>query len=208
MANITLADLLKKAIDVEIIGKIHTMLPGKIIKYDASKQKADVKPLIKKTYLDGTINEMPIITNVPIIFPRSGGASLTFPVNVGDTAALFFAERALERWLILGGEVEAGASRKYSLTDCIAIMGLFPFTENSLGTATDVVLRYNNAQITINNDNKFAIANEAEELISLLIDFVNVIKALTVGGQPIDPPGITALTTIVTRLNTLKGIKV
>lgn len=208
MAKIELANLLKKAIDVEISGKIHTMLPGRITKYDASKQKAEVKPLLKKTYQDGTIQEMPVIADVPIIFPRSGGASLTFPVNIGDTAALFFAERALERWLTLGGEVEAGASRRYSLTDCVAIMGLFPFTDDSQGTATDVVLRYNNAQITINSDNKFAIGNEIEELISLLIDFVNTVKALTVGGTPIDPAGIAALTAIATRFTTLKGTKV
>lgn len=208
MTDISLADLLKKAIDVEISNKLHTMLPGTITKYDAIKQKAEVKPLLKKTYLDGTISEMPIIVDVPVIFPRSGGASLTFPVNIGDTAALFFAERSLERWLTLGGEVEAGASRKYSITDCVAFMGLFPFTENSKGTATDLVLRYNNAQITINKDGKFAIGNDSEELIALSIDLIDAIKVLTFGGNPLDPAGITALNTLKTRFETLKGTKV
>lgn len=195
-----LADLLKKAIDVELTARIHTMLPGRIISYDPSNQQASVQPLIKKTYLNGKIDSMPIITNVPVVFPRSGGSSLTLPVDEGDTAILFFAERSLERWLSSGDEVEAGLSRKFSIKDCVAMVGLLPLTGSSLSTGKDVVLRYNDAQFTINNDNKLAIGSGENELISMTVDLLDIVKTITT-----DPPTIALLDLLKLRFEAIKG---
>lgn len=203
--NIELADLLKKAIDVELTAKIHTMLPGRIIDYDVKNQKASVQPLIKRSYENGEVQSMPIIVNVPVVFPRSGGGSLTFPVEPEDTALLFFSERALERWLSLGGEVDAGASRKFSIKDCVAIMGIIPFNQQSFGTNTDSVWKYKNAQIALNNNDKLAIGNNNDELFAICVDLIDVLKDITVDGNPIDPLSITELNTIKSRFISLKG---
>ena len=47
----TLQDLLSKFRE-SMAAQIHTALPGKIVRYDSSAQKADVQPLIKDRYTD------------------------------------------------------------------------------------------------------------------------------------------------------------
>ncbi|MCK8272496.1 hypothetical protein, partial [Erwinia amylovora] len=49
--NSTLQDLLAR-FRSSIVTDLHTALPGKIVRYDASTQKADVQLLIKERYID------------------------------------------------------------------------------------------------------------------------------------------------------------
>jgi hypothetical protein len=155
-----LADAIKQAIEYNI-GKIHTCVPGTIQSYDYSTQKASVLPSIKMTFYTGDVLSHPVIQNVPVIFPRSGGASLTFPVNKGDGVLILFSERALERWLSSNGdEVEQGVNRRFHLSDAIAIVGLNSINTSTLGTKDDVVLVYNKAKITIKKDGTILLQNE------------------------------------------------
>lgn len=149
MATATLADVMSKAIK-RSISNIHTVLPGMIEKYDHKTQKAQVKPLIKKKYRDGVVESLPVIVDVPVVWPRSSNASMTFPVNKGDYVLLLFAERSIERFLASGGEQEPGDMRKYDLTDAIAIPGLYPFSEASRSDNNeDVLLIYNDTSVRI-----------------------------------------------------------
>ena len=47
----TLQDLLSRFRE-SLTADLHTSLPGKIVRYDATTQKADVQPLIKERYTD------------------------------------------------------------------------------------------------------------------------------------------------------------
>lgn len=128
-----------KAVAGNMLADTHVALPGKVVKYDATKQKADIKPLIKKQYRDGKIDPLSVIPNVPVIFPRSGNAFLTFPVAKGDGVLIVFSERSLDKWLSIGGDVSPEDRRKHDLSDAIAIPGLRPFNAGG-ADANDVVL--------------------------------------------------------------------
>ena len=155
-----LADAIKQAVEYNVL-KMHTCIPGTIESYDYATQKASVLPSIKMTFYDGTVLSHPIIQHVPVIFPRSGGASLTFPVNKGDGVLILFSERALERWLSSkGGEVEQGVNRRFDLSDAIAIVGLNSISTPTLGTKDDVVLIYNKSKIVIKKDGAILLQNE------------------------------------------------
>jgi phage baseplate assembly protein gpV len=144
-----LTDVLQLAFK-NMMNNMHTCLPGEVKKYDHTIQKATVLPLIKKNYKDGKSQSLPLIVNVPVIWPRSSNASMTFPVNAGDGVLLLFSERALENWLALGGEQIPGDARKFDLTDAIAIPGLYPFSTPSLSeNNTDVLIKYNSTTVRI-----------------------------------------------------------
>ena len=154
-----LADAIKQAIEYQLL-QVHTCIPGTIQTYDYATQKASVLPSVKATFYDGNSIAYPVINDVPVIFPRSGGASLTFPVNKGDGVLVLFSERALERWLSSkGGTVEQGVNRRFDLSDAIAIVGLNSIVTSTLGTKDDVVLVYNNAKITIKKDGTILLEN-------------------------------------------------
>lgn len=170
--DITLQEALKLAFDFMISG-IHTAMPGRIESYDPNKQKASIKPLIKRKYGSDVVS-MPIVNNVPVMFPRTANSSLTFPINQGDYVLLIFAERSMERWLQKGGEQEAIDPRKYDLTDGIAIPGLFPFTSSTQSVNNnDLVVTHEDQTITIKKNGDIELGGVplrqlvTEDLISL-----------------------------------------
>ena len=202
------ADLLNKAMDNKLAG-IHTCLPGKIEKYDPATCKADVKPLLRKRWFGGTALSMPVIANVPVVFPRAGSAALTFPISVGDGVLLIFAERSLDKWLSDGGEVTPDDPRKFDLSDAIAIPGLYPFSESNPDTAGEkLVLQYGGGKLVIDSSGKVALGNSAEELLDLIDDLITLISTAAV---VVDPnTGIGAVTAaqfipIQSRLALIKG---
>lgn len=136
-----------------LLNRIHTCLPARIERYDYTIQKAEVKPLLKRKFSNGTISELPVIVNVPVVWPRAGGAILHFPLRKGDMVLLVFCEAALDFWLSKGGITEAGDTRRMDLTDAIAIPGLYPFSESSpVIDNQSVQLVYGDASIKIKNN--------------------------------------------------------
>lgn len=151
----TFPDALRVAISRAIAG-IHTALPGKVEKYDHEKQMASVQPLIKKLYLDNKVESLPVIENVPVIFPRTSNFSFTHPIEEGDLVLLLFCERSLEKYLAEGGEQEPGDRRKHDLTDAMAIPGLYPFSETSeADNNEDVLIKFHEAELRIKPDGNF-----------------------------------------------------
>ncbi len=145
-------DAIGAVVNVMLSG-IHTCLPGKIESYDHAKKKASVKPLIRKKYADGTVIPLPVIVNVPVVWMQGGGAVFTFPLKKGDGVLLLFAERNIDRWLSEGGDVEPKDSRKFHLSDCIAIPGLDDFkTGENPDNNDDVTLKYLGGKVVIHND--------------------------------------------------------
>lgn len=202
--KLTLEDTIKNIADIRI-ANIHTSIPAIIQTYDASKQKASVIPAIKKTYLKNgkKITEpMPVITNVPVCFLRSKHSSMTFPLEQGDEGLIVFCERSLERWLASGGVTENGDPRKYDLKDAVFYPGLEDFAAGTVTEGESLAIKHYNAKILLTKENKIAIGNESLELLDWLHRLVTEIKAITVGGQPID--NIAAFTTLQNELGNLK----
>jgi hypothetical protein len=115
----TLSELIRLAIEARLAG-VHVSVPGRVEKYDASKQRADIKPLVKTAQGES----VPVITNVPIIFPGGGGFRVVFPVVKGDTVLLVFCERSIDNWKKRGGEVDPIDTRHHALSDAVAYVGL------------------------------------------------------------------------------------
>ncbi len=191
----TMTDAMRQAVLFQLYD-VHTALPGQIISYDYSIQKATIQPCLKKSYLDGTTQEMPILNNVPVIFPRSGEASLTFPVLPGDTCLLLFIERSTDLWKSVGGVVAPNDPRKFDLSDAVAIMGLLPFSENSLSENNeDVLLTYKNSSIRIKASgdiqietaSKVAIGNTSAEVLDIVSSILGILitSVTTAPGSPI-----------------------
>ena len=122
----SLATVICQAVS-SIMSGVHTCMPGQIQKYDASTAKAEVLPLLNRTFYSGDVVTMPIITNVPVIWLRSSKGAITFPLEKGDGVLLLFAERSIDEWLSSGKQVTPADGRSFDLSDAIAIPGCFDF---------------------------------------------------------------------------------
>lgn len=110
------------------------MLPAKVEEYFPDEQKVDVKPLIKRRIVgeegEELLEELPIIPDVPVRFPRNANFFMTFPLAPGDLVMLVFAERSLDNWLAGTGEdTDPDEFRMHDITDAVACPGLYPFSE-------------------------------------------------------------------------------
>ncbi|MEQ9868716.1 Gp138 family membrane-puncturing spike protein [Pectobacterium odoriferum] len=68
-------------------------------------------------------NPLQLLTDVPVIFPRGGGCTLTFPVSPGDECLIIFADRCIDFWWQSGGVQEPVSDRMHSLSDAFVIVG-------------------------------------------------------------------------------------
>lgn len=126
----TLASVVKAGVENRL-KELHTAMPGIVQSFDAVLQLASVQPAIKRIFktADGTTeiltpNDLPVLINVPVIFPRGGGFSLTFPVAKGNECLLVFCERSIDNWHKFGTVREPGARRFHHLSDATAFVGL------------------------------------------------------------------------------------
>jgi hypothetical protein len=164
----------------DALRRVNTALPGKIDSYDPSSGKASVQPLLREKYADGQVLDLPIIPNVPLVFPRTAAASITLPVARGDGVLLLFCQRSMDTWLSSGGIANPDDIRMHSLSDAIAIPGLVPFSIGGTGD-TDLVIRRGNAVFKIQAGNKIAFGTSVVELldeITKAFDEINTLSAI------------------------------
>jgi hypothetical protein len=126
----SLTEILDAHIRNELVN-VHTALPGKVVAYDAAKQTADVKPLVKRVMFTeeggrGKAEELPIVPNVPVQFPRGGGYVITVPLVAGDFVWLMFSEAGTGEVRATGQDSEPLDVRRHTLSYPVAIPGGVP----------------------------------------------------------------------------------
>lgn len=136
-SSLTLAQLLKLTME-QRLQDLHVALPGKVEDYDASKQTATVKPLIKRHVAGDeggkVVESLPVIYNVPVMFPRGGGYFLSFPLQAGDHVLIVFCERNISQWQPQGADVDPGDVELHPLSGAVCFPGLYPDSQQ-LGDA-------------------------------------------------------------------------
>jgi hypothetical protein len=134
----TLSSVIRRAVE-EGAADLHVSLPGRVEKVvDADKGIVDVKPLVSdRVEVAGELRviSVPVVTNVPLMWPGGSRGGITWDIAVGDTVLLVFSDRSLDRWLAMSGEVDPEDPRRHALSDAVAIPGLRSFKEAVGGAA-------------------------------------------------------------------------
>ncbi|HBA9508764.1 TPA: translation initiation factor IF-2 [Escherichia coli] len=121
----------KEQADVRLAGSVMSALrvsmPGIVQSFDPDTVTVVVQPAIKG-YEPGSngINQsttLPLLVDVPVVFPRGGGCTLTFPVKAGDECLVIFADRCIDFWWQSGGIQEPVDDRMHDLSDAFCIVG-------------------------------------------------------------------------------------
>lgn len=146
-----LVEAIEQVVESIVRGHVNTAIPARVtaVKEFADKQMVDVEPLIHRKYDDGTDTKPPTILNVPLIFPSAGGGLLSFPVQENDGVLLVFSMRDMDNWSVSSGEESTvpESKRTHSLTDAIAIPGLYTTVSNLSPNTTDVELKFAGSRV-------------------------------------------------------------
>jgi len=108
--------------------RLWTALPAIVQGYNAAKMTVEVLPTINARVRnpDGTFSSlaMPKLLDCPVLWQGGGGATLTFPISVGDECLVVFASRCIDAWWSSGRVLDPPEIRMHNLSDGFAIVGL------------------------------------------------------------------------------------
>lgn len=114
--------------------QVWTALPGIIQSFAPKAVTCTVQPAIQGsiTGQNGQTQQtnLPVLVDVPVVFPRGGGFVLTHPVTAGDACLVIFASRCIDGWWQGGDVAPALSQRMHDLSDGFAFVG--PFTAAGL----------------------------------------------------------------------------
>lgn len=121
-------DTVNSAFDYKM-ESVNTAIPCIVIavRNEGSTQMVDIQPTINQKMQDGTVKERPPIYGVPISFPVSSRAGMTFPIEVGTTGAAIFSMRDMESWKAGNGRPSTpNTSGKMAASDAMFYPGVQP----------------------------------------------------------------------------------
>ena len=102
-----------------------TSFPGIIESFDEATQTAAVQPALKATMGNGDTVTLPKLIDVPLLFPRAGGFSITFPVKAGDEVLITCCDRDFSAWLQLGGPQLPDSKKLHAMDSAVGVLGLY-----------------------------------------------------------------------------------
>ncbi|WP_210500875.1 Gp138 family membrane-puncturing spike protein [Pantoea ananatis] len=110
-----------------IFSMLRVSLPGIVQSFDPATCTCTVQPAIAGQGEDekgqSQSAPLPLLIDVPVIFPRGGGCTITFPVKAGDECLVVFSDRCIDFWWQNGGVQEPVDPRQHDLSDAFAFVG-------------------------------------------------------------------------------------
>lgn len=104
-----------------------TSLPAIVQSFKAAQGTCTAQPTVKARVRgkagDYAWVALPLLVDVPIVFPGAGGFLVTFPVKQGDECLIVFASRCIDGWWQQGGIQTQAELRMHDLSDGFAIPG-------------------------------------------------------------------------------------
>lgn len=182
----SLANIIQYAITDALSG-INTCIPAQVISFDAAANTISAQPVIsRRYYADDQVVPLPPIHGVPVCFPRSGNAFISFPLAAGDGVLLLFSQRSIDAWYASGTVGPADDPRQFDLTDAIAIPGAFPQTSPIAADTTALRIQNGNARLDILPTGQFKFGktggDDFLDLLSQTLDALNQARVNTMLG--------------------------
>lgn len=109
--------------------RVKTTFPGKVVSYDRTTQTAAVQVVPRLRWRNPETDEVvheqvPVLPQVPILFPAGKGVSITWDLDPGDEVWVVLGDRSIAEWKSTGnGDTEPAIPRRWDFSDAVAIPG-------------------------------------------------------------------------------------
>jgi hypothetical protein len=126
--------------------------------------------------------QLPLLLDVPIVFPSAGGFTMTLPMAANDEVLVVFSSRMIDSWWQSGKVSLAMEARMHDLSDGFAIPGpkSLPNVLPSIST-TKLQIRNNAGTVYLGVGSKFSMANAATDLSTVLNNLVTALTTFSTG---------------------------
>ena len=127
--------------------EMHTASVGRVVSYNAALQRADIEVVITRPLTNALgevlYEELGTMAQIPVLFPRCGKFSITFPLEKGDTVLLVYLENSIGEWRTGTEIADPADTGRHSARYPVAIPGIFPDTKpspNAVASPEDLVV--------------------------------------------------------------------
>jgi hypothetical protein len=108
---------------------LRVAIPGIIKTFNPQEATAEIQPTIMEPTIGDKgatgFEQLPLLVDVPVIFPCGGGTRITWPVEPGDECLVVFADMCIDSWWQSGGIEVQPDIRRHDLSDGFAILAPF-----------------------------------------------------------------------------------
>ena len=181
MTSLSFTELIKKAVENRLLD-VHTAIVARVESYNSEEQTVDVRPQLKHA-LEGkdgehVFEELPIIADVPVLFPRAGGFFISFPIKEGDCVQLIFNESTIGDWWCQ--EETNIETTRHSLSGAVAVPGVYPREESLQDVPTENMAlgNENGAQIHLSKDEIRLGDKDSKEALAFAKPVLSALKAI------------------------------
>lgn len=182
----TLLEVMEHQIST-FLESVHTTFPATIQTYNSSKREATIIPSVRLRMGQGQLVQLKPIPGVPVVFPCSSNFGLTFDLSPGDGVMIHCTEQAIGNWINsqLGTVVDPEDNSRFSLTDAIAVPGLYPSgrapnpSTRIHGTKNSIEVKASNGTVSIDDSGLISIESPSGSVKDLLDDVWTETQGLT-----------------------------
>jgi len=170
---------------------MQTGMPAEVVSFaEGPPARCSVRPLIRRVDPEtGEESSLPVIVDVPVVYPAGGGFRMSWPLAEGDQVWLAFGSRDIGGWKTAGAAAGGRSSRRASLSDAVAFAGFAP---SSGAPAIELV---------VTEDGKLRLGSPAVDLVAKLQELVLLLSTTTAGPDPLS--SASSLVTLAAELTTL-----
>lgn len=166
---------------------IWTAIPAIVQSVNFSQMTIEAQPTIKGVVEDENGKKefvnLPLLINVPIVFPSAGGFTITFPIAANDEVLIIFSSRSIDAWWQSSGIQKPVEARMHDLSDGFAIPGPRSVPRKVSGISTSALQIRNDAgtsYVEISADGKIKMVSPSE--IDITAPIVKITGGLILDG--------------------------
>lgn len=112
-----------EALKEEILSSLHCALPGTVQSFDPAAQTVSVLPALRRRDASGVLLPAPLLRDVPVFYPGTRQAGMTWPVSAGDECLVIFSDACMDGWFDTAQATLPPSPRKHDLSDAFALVG-------------------------------------------------------------------------------------
>lgn len=120
------AEVVRALVNARLVD-VHTALPARVVSYDRATRMASVQPIVKapqRRESGTTLETMPVLTRVPVMFQCTSRNGVTFPIEAGDLVWVMFSEQSIDRVLITDGNpTDPKSPVRFTLQGAVCVPG-------------------------------------------------------------------------------------
>lgn len=138
----------------DVMFNLRCCIPCIVQSYDSEKGTVECQPAIREKIINQNeeieYQNLPLLLDVPVVFPSTNSWSVSFPLKIGDECLVFFSDLSIDNFWEKGNVQNPIEDRRHDLSDGFAIPCNLSLTKGRK-LADGLYLASSNASVLIGN---------------------------------------------------------